>query len=152
MLWDVTVTAVPHLITAVTLYAYPRGVAFSETGDTLITYDEYGNVVSWDIAPLRAAVTDPVARTCRLARAEWSVMAPGVTFDRVCPSLPEAPPPPFLPIPFQPSPVRAGNCNGPDILRMHAILPARSGHALCPHDPENKLCRGFYRRHAQDRN
>ncbi len=48
VLWDVTATAAPHRVTAVTLPAYPRGVAFSETGDTLITYDGYGNVVSWD--------------------------------------------------------------------------------------------------------
>ncbi|WP_043603130.1 MULTISPECIES: hypothetical protein [Protofrankia] len=109
-----TITAAPHRVTAVTLPAYPRGVAFPETGDTLITYDEYGNVVNWDIAPLRAAVTDPVARACRLAganptRAQWSAMAPGVPFDRVCPSLPAAPPPPVFPALSRPSPVPAGN-------------------------------------------
>ncbi|WP_239336174.1 caspase family protein [Frankia sp. CiP3] len=114
VLWDVTVTAAPHRVTAVTLQTYPRGVAFSDQGDTLTTYDEYGNVVRWNIAPLRAAVTDPVARACRLAganptQAEWSAIAPGVTFDRVCPDLPEAPPPPIIPIVTRPSPVPAGS-------------------------------------------
>ncbi len=113
-LWDVTVTAAPHRVTAVTLQTYPRGVAFSDQGDTLTTYDEYGNVVRWNTAPLRAAVTDPVARACRLAganptQAEWSAIAPGVTFDRVCPDLPEAPPPPIIPIVTRPSPVPAGS-------------------------------------------
>ncbi|WP_322769124.1 caspase, EACC1-associated type [Frankia sp. Cr1] len=114
VLWDMTFTSAPHRVTAVTLQAYPRGVAFSETGDTLTTYDEYGNVVRWNIAPLRAAVTDPVARACRLAGAnptqtEWSVMAPGVTFDRVCPTLPEAPSPPSFPVLSPSTSIPAGN-------------------------------------------
>jgi WD40 repeat protein len=96
VLWDVTFPAQPHRVAAVTLQSYPRGTAFADHGNTLVTYDEYGNVVRWNIAALRAALDDPVGRACRLVagnptRAQWSSIAPGVPFGRICPAFPAEP-------------------------------------------------------------
>ncbi|MFD4024714.1 hypothetical protein ACFWRV_14535 [Streptomyces sp. NPDC058576] len=116
LVWDVSDPAAPHPVTSLTLGVGAEALAVSSDDAFLTTYNYPGTTVRWNIAQLGATLRDPVARACRLAAAnpttaEWAAIAPGVPFQRVCPSLAAAPPEsdgfPF--ISPAPDPIPAGN-------------------------------------------
>ncbi|MGW3168016.1 caspase, EACC1-associated type [Streptomyces sp. NPDC001142] len=112
--WDVSDPAAPHPVTSLTLDDQAWSLTLSSDGKVLTTYDATDTATRWNIEQLSATLRDPVARACRLAganptAAEWKQIAPGVPFQRVCPSLAAAPTPRALPIfPVFSTPVPAG--------------------------------------------